>query len=132
MADRLKSLKRIAAVQKQMVRLSEWRLFAAERTCRELTGDQSRLQGYVVEEGALGVPLAKAALRSLHTIDRKLATAERDRAVNRAALDRSKRREQTVDDLTESVRRTAQRADEDRELAMTIESWLAAKATSLP
>jgi predicted nucleic acid-binding Zn-ribbon protein len=131
MADRLKNLLRIAEVQKQMVRLSEWRLAAADRTCRDLAADQARLQGYVVEEGALGVSLAKSALRSLHRLDRRLGDAERRRDNSKAALDASKRREHAVNDMTESARRAAERAQEDRELALTLETWLAAKDTSL-
>ncbi len=34
MADRLASLRRIEAVQKQMVRLSDWRLALAQQACR--------------------------------------------------------------------------------------------------
>lgn len=132
MATRLKTLKRIAAVQKQVVRLSEWRLVSAEQRCRDLAADQARLQGYVMEEGALGVPLAKAALRSLHALDRKLGDAERARDASRVALDSSKRREHVVSNLTEDVGRTTRREEEDRELAVTIEAWLAARGTSLP
>ncbi len=132
MADRLRSLRRIAAVQRQMVRLSEWRLAAAERSCHDVAADQARLQGYVVKEGSLGVALAKSALRSLHRLDGKLVTAERARDTSRDALESSKRRETVVTDLTDRVSRATRRANEDRELATTIESWLAAKGTSLP
>jgi hypothetical protein len=132
MADRLKSLQRIGRVQKQLVRLCEWRLASADQKCREFAADQARLQGYVIEEGALGVPLAKAALRSLHALDRKLAAAERERDSNKLALDKAKRRDHAVSNLTDDVRKVARRTDEDRELAATMESWLAAHDTSLP
>lgn len=132
MADRAKALVRLATVQKQIVRLSEWRLAHAEQACRELSENQLRLQRYVVEEGALGVPLAKAALRSLHGLDRRIADAESRRAASRTLLETAKQREQAVDALSDRVGRLAQRKAEDRALGEVVEAWLAGKGTSLP
>ena len=130
MADRLKSLERIQAVQAQMVRLTEWRLAAAERACRTLADDQVRLRAYVACEGlvgesALGAPLAKAALKSIHGVDRKLVEAERDREIEQQKLGALKRRERVAAAMTEQAQASARRADEDRFLATTMDAWFA-------
>ena len=130
MASRLKSLERIQAVQTQMVRLTEWRLAAAEHACRDLVGDQTRLREYVsgaglAGESTLGAPLAKAALKSIHAVDRKLAQAERDREAAQRKLGTLKRRERVVASMTEQAQATARRADEDRDLARTLDAWFA-------
>ena len=124
MAERAKSLRRIAAVQQEMVRLSEWRVAAAGRLCQDLADDKTRLQGYVVEQGALGVNLAKAALRSLHGLDGRLAQAERLRAASQTALVEAKRRAHVADGLFDRVDRMERREQEGRELAATIDAWL--------
>ena len=131
MSDRAKSLARIAAVQKEMVRLSEWRLASAERACRDLAADRGRLETYVTDQGALGQPLAKAALRSLHAIDRRLRAEEARRAAGKAALTAAKQREHVVDALAEDATRTAREAQARADLAATIDAWLVAR-TSLP
>lgn len=132
MTDRAKTLERLATVQKQMVRLSEWRLTQAERSCRELAENQLRLQSYVVDGGALGVPLAKAALRSLQGLDTQIAAAETRRALSRTKLETAKQREKAVDEISDRVGRAAQRKAEDRALGEVVETWLAVKVTSLP
>jgi hypothetical protein len=132
MADRQKSLRRLVAVQGQMVRLNEWRLAQAEQSCRMIEESQTRLQTYVVEEGALGATLARAALRSLHGLDKLLAEAERQRAASQKALEGAKQRAKTAEKVSDRVGREARRSAEDRELARVVETWLAAKGTSLP
>ena len=142
MADRLKSLARIQAVQAQMVRLTEWRLAAAERTCRALSEDQMRLRAYVSGEGqtseglasegpagesALGAPLAKAALKSIHGVDRKLVQAERDRDAEHHKFGVLKRRERVAASMTEQAQALARRAGEDRDLRLTMDAWIASR-----
>jgi hypothetical protein len=125
--ERLASLRRIARVQAQMTRLCEWKLTRAEQTCRDLAEDKTRLQSYVVEQGSLGVPLAKAALRSLHALDTRLSEAQLVRDESRVGLDRSKRRQRTVAEIEGRVETVVRRADEDRDLATTLDAWLAAR-----
>lgn len=132
MTDRLRSLRRIEAVQIQMVRRAEGRLAAAERACRDNEADKARLRDYVAGEGALGVPLARAALASLQSVDRRLAAAERERMAQRAALDLLRRRERVVATMADAAALAARRAAEDRDLAATMEAWLAGQGASLP
>ena len=132
MADRLKSLRRIEAVQAQMVRLAEWRLAAAERSCREAADDQARLRDYIAADDPHGLPLARAALQSIKDVDRKLASADRERTVQKTALDHLRRRERVASAMAEAAAAVARREGEDRDLTVTIEAWLAAQSTSLP
>ena len=130
MADRLTSLDRIQAVQAQMVRLTEWRLAAAERACRDLADDQTRLRAYVSSEGlagesALGAPLTKAALKSIHGVDRKLVKAEHDREAEHRKLGALKRRERVATSMKEQAQAIARRVDEDKDLALTMDAWFA-------
>lgn len=128
MANRLETLRRIQAVQARMARLSEWSVAAAERTCRDLEADQRRLRDYVVADGSPGVSLAKAALKSLHAVDHRLAEAERERDQRKARCDQLQRREHVVARMTKSAAEAARRHEEDRKLSFTIEAWFAAKA----
>lgn len=132
MTARAKTLQRLADVQKQMVRLSEWRVAGAERARRDLAEQSELLSRYVVEEGALGEPLARAALRSLHRLDGQLSCAERKRETDKAALVAAKRREHVVDALADTATKETRRASNRADLAQTIEAWLVACKTSLP
>ena len=132
MADRLSSLRRIEAMQKQMVRLSDWRLALTERACRDLDGERERLRGYIVGEGALGVPLAKAALKSLGAVEKRQVTAIAARDAEIGRRDALRRRETVVARMAEEAAFDAKRAEEDRDLKTTMEAWLAARSASLP
>jgi hypothetical protein len=132
---KLKSLKRIETVQKQIVRLGEARLASAEQACRDLAADQARLRDYVGTEGSLGVSLAKAALKSIHTVDRRLVLAERERETRKDRLREQRKRESVVGRMAKATAVVARRADEDREVALAVDAWIAAasaKGASLP
>ena len=126
MADRLKSLRRIEAVQQDMIRLAEWRLAAAETACRAFAADAARLRDYVSGEGSLGVTLGRSALKSLDVLDRRLAVAEQERVAQRAKLDALRRRDHVLGAVKRRAAAAARREDEARDLAMIMEAWLAA------
>ena len=96
MADRLKSLVRIAKVQAEMVKLAEWRLLDADRQLDALAADRARLAEYAAGAGGLGVPLAKAALRSMVAIDRRADEVARARVGEQARLQGLRRRDHAV------------------------------------
>ena len=127
MADRLKSLRRIEAVQADMIRLAEWRLAAADKACRELAEQAARLRDYVAGGGSPGVMLSRAALKSLGDIDRRLATAEQDRVAQRTLLEALRRRDHALDAVVQRAATAARRDGEARDLAATMEAWLASK-----
>ncbi len=132
MADRLANLRRIQAVQKQLVRLGDWRVAMAEQACRELEADRERLRGYIVGEGALGVPLSKAALKSLDRVEKRRTGAMAQRDAERARQDALRRRDHVIAGMAEDAALAARRADEDRDMKLTMEAWLAAHGASLP
>ena len=125
MADRLKSLQRIAKVQAEMVKLAEWRIAAAERQIEALAQDRARLVDYVSTTGALGVPMAKAALRSMTVVDRRRDEIERARSAEAERLDGLRRRDRAVAAHADLAAREARRAGERIELAAVMEAWLA-------
>lgn len=125
MAARLKSLRRIEAVQAEMTRLAEWRLAAAERACRAAAEDKARLDAFVGDEVAVGAPLARAALRTSKGIERRLASAEAERALERDRLDALRRRDGALEAAVSRAAVAARREAEARELGEVIEAWLA-------
>ena len=125
--DRAKSLQRIAKVQAEMVKLSEWRVAAADRQIADLAADRARLADYAASEGSLGEALAKMALRSITTIDRRDSEVRRGREIEKARLDMLRRRDHAVAAMADAAVKAARRADEAAELVLTMEAWLARK-----
>ncbi len=138
MTDRLKTLRRIEAVQGEMIKLTEWRLAAAERACRDIAADARRLRGFIgghdeesidgdFDRGPLGSTLTRAAQKALGSLNQRLAAAEQDRAEQRAKLDTLRRRDHAVHAATRRAATSARRDEEARELAAVVEAWLAVK-----
>ena len=127
MADRLKSLQRIAKVQAEMVKLAEWRIAAADRQIVALGEDRARLADYAAGAGGLGVPLAKAALRSMIAIDRlaeDLTSARQDESMRLQSL---RRRDHAVTRIKDAALEQARRDGEAADLAIVMEAWLAGR-----
>ena len=138
MADRLKTLRRIEVVQGELIKLTEWRLTLADKACHDLAADGTRLRAFIggPDDGsndgnhdgaALGLKLARAAQKTLGVLDRSLAAAEKDRTAQRAKLDALRRRDHAVHAATRRAETAARRDEEARDLAATMEAWLAAK-----
>ena len=125
MADRLRSLQRIAKVQAEMVKLAEWRVAAAERRIAALAEDRARLVDYAASAGALGEPLAKAALRSMLTIDRRASEVRRGQAAEQERLETLRRRDHAVAEMNAAAATEARRAAEAADLADVMEAWFA-------
>ena len=125
MADRARALQRIAKVQAEMVKLAEWRVAAADQQIAALAADRARLVDYAASAGALGEPLAKAALRSMVTIDRRVSEVRLGQVAEQARLDVLRRRDHAVAAMAEAATAAARRAAEAAELVSTMEAWLA-------
>lgn len=123
--DRAKSLQRIAKVQAEMVKLCEWRVAAADRQIADLAADRARLADYAASEGSLGEALAKMALRSMTTIDRRDSEVRRRCEIEKARLDTLRRRDHAVAAMADAATTAARRAEDARELVLTMEAWLA-------
>ena len=124
MADRLASLKRIARVQADMVKLAEWRVAAADRQIAALNDDRARLADYASSAGALGEPLARAALRSMVALDRRGAEVRRGQADEQGRLGTLRRRDRAVAAMTAAAATEARRVAAATELVSVIEAWL--------
>ena len=129
----LAGLKRIEAVQAQMVRLGEARLAAATLAAQSLAADAARLRDYLSGDGAdgaasalpLGAPLVRAALKTSLAIERRLAAAEGEKQVQVRRLDELRRRAGVVERMATDAAVAARRVEEDRALAQAMEAWLA-------
>ncbi len=129
----LAGLRRIEAVQAQMVRLGEARLAAATLATQTLAADAARLRHYLSGDGAegaasalpLGAPFIKAALRTSLAIERRLAVAEGEKQAQLRRLEELRRRAGVVERMATEAAVAARRVVEDRALAQAMEAWLA-------
>ena len=128
--DRAKSLARIGEVQAQMVELAEARLAAARRARDALHEERRLLAGLVGGEEALGVGLARAALRTAKALNGRIGAAERQVVALEDNLQRLRRRDKAVAAIAGAARQAKRREDEGRALEATMEAWLA--RASLP
>jgi hypothetical protein len=131
MQSRLKSLRRILAVQKDLQHLAEWKLALLQRKELELQQDQERLVTYLDEEHTFTSTYAKTIAARLQNL-----AAEKQRTVME--------KQQQTERVLEQVRRVGQakrrveataevlrRNEERKELAETIEAEVNRKLASL-
>jgi hypothetical protein len=124
MRQRLKSLKRVLSVQKDMHRLAEWRFAKLERQLQMLHAERRRLLSHLDDERFFGTPFAKPILERLRALDEAEARLTRERDEQRQILLEDARRIGQVSHATEAVEEHCQRDDEKRELEAAIEAAL--------
>ena len=129
-AERARSLARIAAVQAKMVELAEIKLAASQRRRDRLEEERALLTGLISGEAALGPGLARAALRSTKALDARISQAGSEIAALKGELDGLRRRDHTVASMAKDARGAARREEEAKALGETMEAWLA--RASLP
>jgi hypothetical protein len=132
MQKRLKSLRRILTVQKDLQRLAEWKLAALQRKEAELQKDQERLVTYLDEDHSFTPAYAKTIVERLRTLaaERQKAAVEKQNQAERV-LEQARRLGQTerrVDATAELLRRLEERQD----LVEVIEAQVSRKQASLP
>jgi hypothetical protein len=132
MQARLKSLRRILAVQKDLQRLAEWKLATLQRREADLQKDQERLVTYLDEDHSFTPTYAKTIADRLRTLgaERQRAAVEKQIQAERV-LDQTRRLGQTerrVDTAAALLRRIEERQD----LAEVIEAQVNRKQASLP
>jgi hypothetical protein len=132
MQARLKSLRRILAVQKDLQRLAEWKLATLQRKEADLQKDQERLVTYLDEDHSFTPTYAKTIADRLRALaaDRQRAAVEKQIQAERV-LDQTRRLGQTerrVDTAAALLRRIEERQD----LAEVIEAQVNRKQASLP
>ena len=122
MRDRGKSLERVLAVQRQVVRLAEWRLGALKQQCTDLKQDQARLHSFVSGEDVLSPLMAAAAFKRGQVLLGSIVEREAEAAHQTTHTDTMRRRERLAEKLVEKVRAEIDHAVEKRQLDETIEA----------
>ncbi|MDR3464251.1 MAG: hypothetical protein P4L76_18255 [Beijerinckiaceae bacterium] len=125
MRDRLKSSKRILAVQTQLVKLAEWKLNTLKRQTAELQADQERLQEFVSHADSLSPLLSAAAFKRGKSLQTALVKSQAGAAKQVSHTDAMKRKEKLAENFADRMRAAADSAAEKRQLEETIEaaSW---------
>lgn len=125
MRDKVKSSKRILAVQSQLVKLAEWRLNHTQRHAMQLQEDQTRLQEFVSQSDNLSPLMSAAAFKRGKALQSALVQTKSQAARQEAHKDTMKRREKLAEGLVDKAKSAAEREAEKRQLQEIIEamSW---------
>ena len=124
MSERLRSLRRILAVQAQRKRLAEWALAAAETHKAAVGMERTELRGFVEAENLTG-PLAGLALDQTRRLAERDAEAGRDVGRQRDAVQAAERRHRLAERLAEAVAAENRIEAERRSLEQLIEDAVA-------
>jgi hypothetical protein len=122
MRDRVKSSKRILAVQSQLVKLAEWKLNNIKRQTADLQADQERLQAFVSNADSLTSLLSDAAFRRGKSLQAAVVKSQASAARQVSHTDAMKRKEKLAEGLVDQARAAADHAAEKRQLEETIEA----------
>ena len=122
MRDRVKSLKRVLAVQRQVVRIAEWRLGTLKQQCVELKADQVRLHEFVSGGERLSPQLSAAAFKTGQSLIGAILKREGEASRQSVHTDAMRRREKLAEQLVDKVVAVADQAAEKRALEETIEA----------
>jgi hypothetical protein len=122
MRDRLKSAKRVLAVQHQMVKLAEWRLGVLQRQGSELQADRDRLHEFVSGGDPLSPLLSSAAFVRGQHLQKALVQCEADQQAQTQHKDTMRRREKLAEKLVDKAKAEAAHAFEKRALQEVIEA----------
>jgi hypothetical protein len=132
MRDRVKSAKRILAVQTQLVKLAEWKLNNIKRETVELQADQGRLQAFISDSESLSPLLSAAAFKRGKSLQTALVKSQASAVKQTGHTDAMKRKEKLAEGLVDQVRAAADRAAEKRQLEETIDAAFWADDASFP
>lgn len=102
MSDRLKSMKRIVAMQAQRKRLAEWKLAQIETRKAAVQAAQTELGAFMETAGLTG-PLAIVALKQTRRLAEREAETDAERARQRAMLQAAERRHRLAERIAEAA-----------------------------
>jgi RecA/RadA recombinase len=130
MRTRMQSLKRILAVQKDLLRLAEWKLALLQRKESDLQKDQERIVAYLDENHSFTPAYAKMIASRLRTlaVQRQETATERQQQAERV-LEQARRVGQ-AERMVDAAAETLRRVEERKELADTIEAAVNRKQAS--
>ena len=132
MKDRVKSTKRILAVQSQLVKLAEWRLEAAKRDTAAFQADQTRLQEFVGNADHLNALMADAVFKRGKQLQAAVVRSQTSVAQQSVHKDMMKRREKLAEGLAGEARADSEREAEKRQLQEIVEAAFASGDASFP
>jgi hypothetical protein len=124
MRQRLKSLQRLLAVQKDLHRLAEWRFARLEQQLHTLRGEQQRLLSYLDGDRLFGLAYTKPIFERLRALETAKGRLTHERDEQRLIMLQGARRMGQVAHVTEVVADECRREDEKRELDAAIEAAL--------
>ncbi len=120
--DKVKSSKRILAVQTQLVKLAEWKLNLIQRKTVELHEDQQRLQAFVSQSDNLSPLMSAAAFKRGKQLQTALVQTKSAAVKQETHKDTMKRREKLAEGLVDKAKSAAAQEEEKRQLQEIIEA----------
>jgi hypothetical protein len=132
MADRVKTMKRLLAVQQKMVQIAEWRLGALNRQATELKEDQVRLREFMGGDERLSPLLSAAAFKRGKMLQVAIVGTEAKAVAQSRHRDAMRRKEKLAEKLVDKIAAQADREAEKRELADIIDAMPAKDDASFP
>ena len=124
MTDRLVALTRIAAVQRQIKRIADWRLAEAEREAAEIAEAQAAIDAWIADETPTGL-LAEAAVRQARRTALRGAQAANAVAAASTAAREAGARDKLVERRRGEVARDERAAQERKTLERLVEAFAA-------
>lgn len=123
MSERLKSMRRVLAVQAQAKRIAEWKLATIEQ--RKALLDQARLAlGDFMDGGELTGALAGVALKQAKRITERQAIVELDRQRQLDRTQNAQRSHKLAERVTEAVAKDERAAEARRALEALIDAFM--------
>ena len=132
MADRLKKIERVLAVQEQMHRLAQWRIAAVEREKAEVAEGEASLLSALNDDNQLHGLFVEAMTRRLSVLAREADRLERLRRTMEQQLSEEALQLKRTERMTDRVRREHARGRDKRLFQDLLETLAKARKASLP
>lgn len=132
MADRLKKIERVLAVQEQMHRLAQWRIAAVEREKAEVAEGEVSLLSALNDDNQLHGLFVEAMTRRLAVLAREAERLERLRRTMEQQLSEEALQLKRTERMTDRVRREHARSRDKRLFQDLLETLAKARKASLP
>lgn len=132
MADRLKKIERVLAVQEQMHRLAQWRIAAVEREKAEVAQGEASLLSALNDDNQLHGLFVEAMTRRLAVLAREAERLERLRRTMEEQLSEEALQLKRTERMTDRVRREHERGRDKRLFQDLLETLAKARKASLP
>ncbi len=132
MADRLKKIERVLAVQEQMHRLAQWRIAGVEREKAEIAEGEASLLSALNDDNQLHGLFVEAMTRRLSVLAREAERLERLRRTMEQQLSEEALQLKLTERMTDRVRREHAHGRDKRLFQDLLETLAKARKASLP